>query len=90
MSKKKVNPRRRPISESDYRRRCNEYKDEAITWMTVMYLQGMKDCGVSDDTISAVIEKVKYMADATNRGEISLNMIRESLKEEYDITFVTE
>lgn len=87
MSKKKVNPRRRPISESDYRRRCKEYQNDSITWLSVMYISGMKDCGIDDDTISAVVQKVNYMAAATVSGDIDLNMMRESLKDEYDIDF---
>lgn len=87
MSKKKVNPRRKPISEQDYRKRCKAYRDDAITWLSVMYIHGMKDCGFDDDAINAVVEKVQYMASATNRGDISLEMMRESLKDEYDIDF---
>lgn len=84
---KKTNPRKRPMTEADFRRAKSHATDEAMKRMLEMFIYTLKDLGASDDALDKVMEKFKYTVDGINRGEITWSDVRQVLKSEYDISF---
>lgn len=85
--KKKTNPRKRPLTEADFKRAKSKATDEAMQRMLEMFIYTLKDLGASDDYLDKVIDKFKYTVDGINRGEINWSDVRQVLKTEYDISF---
>lgn len=83
MSKKKINPRRRPLSEADVIR----IQDNAVHLAFAIFLTVLKDkFGFSnDDIVKAWYEADKLSEEVLKDGLVKLKDLVDMLKEEYKI-----
>ena len=83
MSKKKINPRRRPLSEADVIR----IQDNAVHLAFAIFLTVLKDkFGFSnDDIVRAWREADKLSEEVLKDGLVKLKDLVDMLKEEYKI-----
>ena len=83
MSKKKINPRRRPLSEADVIR----IQDNAVHLAFAIFLTVLKDkFGFSnDDIVRAWREADKLSEEVLRDGLVKLKDLVDMLKEEYKI-----
>ena len=87
MSKKKINPRRVPVSLSDMKKNANKATDEAIHLAFAIFLTVLKDkFGFSnDDIVKAWCEADKLSEEVLKDGLVKLKDLVDMLKEEYKI-----
>jgi hypothetical protein len=83
MSKKKINPRRRPLSEAD----VIKIQDNAVHLAFAIFLTVLKDkFGFSnDDIVRAWREADKLSEEVLRDGLVKLKDLVDMLKEEYKI-----
>lgn len=83
MSKKKINPRRRPLSEAD----VIKIQDNAVHLAFAIFLTVLKDkFGFSnDDIVKAWYEADKLSEEVLKDGLVKLKDLVDMLKEEYKI-----
>ena len=83
MSKKKINPRRRPLSEAD----VIKIQDNAVHLAFAIFLTVLKDkFGFSnDDIVRAWCEADKLSEEVLRDGLVKLKDLIDMLKEEYKI-----
>ena len=83
MSKKKINPRRRPLSEAD----VNRIQDNAVHLAFAIFLTVLKDkFGFSnDDIVKAWYEADKLSEEVLKDGLVKLNDLVDVLRDEYKI-----
>ncbi len=82
MSKKKVNPRRRPLSEAD----VPKIQDEAIHLAFAIFLTVLKDnFGFDNDQIVYAWERADKLSEEAKDGRIKLWDLVGVLRDEYNI-----
>lgn len=82
MSKKKVNPRRRPLSEAD----VPKIRDEAIHLSFAIFLTVLKDnFGFNNDQIVYAWERADKLSEEAKDGRIKLWDLVGVLRDEYNI-----
>ena len=82
MSKKKVNPRRRPLSEAD----VPKIRDEAIHLAFAIFLTVLKDnFGFNNDQIVYAWERADKLPEEAKDGRIKLWDLVGVLRDEYNI-----
>ena len=85
MSKKKINPRRRPLSEAD----VPKIRDEAIHLAFAIFLTVLKDnMSCNNDEIVFAWERADKLSQEAKEGRVNLWDLVSTLKEEYNIDLV--
>ena len=85
-STKRVNPRRRPVTQADVDRAKRAAADEASAVASVIMLSVLCDKECADrDTIRRVWGEVNELADSVITGYVSVADLRRTLCDEYDI-----
>jgi len=87
MSKKKINPRRIPVSLADMKKNANKATDEAIHLAFAIFLTVLKDkFGFSnDDIVKAWYEADKLSEEVLTDGLVKMQDLIDVLREEYHI-----
>ena len=87
MSKKKINPRRVPVSLADMKKNANKATDEAIHLAFAIFLTVLKDkFGFSnDDIVKAWYEAYKLSEEVLTDGLVKMQDLIDVLREEYHI-----
>lgn len=82
MAKKKINPRRRPLSEAD----VPKIRDEAIHLAFAIFLTVLKDnFGFDNDQIVYAWERADKLSEEAKDGRIKLWDLVGVLRDEYNI-----
>ena len=83
---KKINPRRKPVSEADRRKAWNEGADFGLTFCIKAFLFVLKDKHrIRDDEIMKLRDEFSEIVDAFSRGDISMEDIDDVLAEDFDM-----
>jgi dimeric dUTPase (all-alpha-NTP-PPase superfamily) len=87
MSKKKINPRRVPVSLADMKKNANKATDEAIHLAFAIFLTVLKDkFGFSnEDIVKAWYEADKLSEEVLKDGLVKLKDLVDMLRDEYKI-----
>ena len=85
MSKKKVNPRRRPATQADVEKARSTAQDKSIYLAMAIFLTVLVDKFNGADYINDVWKEVNNLSDSINRGLVSVSDLIHTLKEEYGI-----
>ena len=86
MSKKKINPRRKPATQADIIRAKQYAQDEAISLAMAIFFTVLVDKEHADkDIIARVWGEVEELSDSIAKGYVNANDLRKVLDEEYDI-----
>lgn len=87
MSKKKINPRRVPVSLADMKKNASKATDEAIHLAFAIFLTVLKDkFGFSnDDIVKAWYEADKLSEEVLTDGLVKMQDLIDVLREEYHI-----
>lgn len=86
MKKKKVNPRRVPVSLADVKRTGKKASDEAIHLSFALFLTILlDDFGFDKDQIQLAWARADKLSKEVKEGRISLNDLVEVLHDEYQV-----
>lgn len=86
MSKKKVNPKRKPATQADVERAKAQAQKEAVSLaMTIMFTAMLDGGFIPRDQMKAAFEKVEYLCESIALGYVNPSAMRKVLKDEYDI-----
>lgn len=78
---KKINPRRRPVTEADIKRAQDRATDEAMKRVLYMVLYVLVDKhGATHEELAQLGSEVNYVADSIRQGYVSWADIRQALK----------
>lgn len=84
--KKKVNPRRQPVSKATIRKVASEAKDEAVGLAIAMFLTTLCDkFGYDAEKLKAVWDAVNALSDSVVKGYVDVDDLKQVLREEYGI-----
>lgn len=84
--KKKVNPRRKPVTQADINKAKDKATDEALQLVLYMVLYILVDKhDAPKEDIRQLQSELNYLADSINRGYVKWSDIRKVLEEEYDV-----
>lgn len=83
---KKINPRRRPVTEADIKRAKDKATDEAMRRVLYMVLYVLVDKHeATHEEIAQLAGEVNYVADSIRQGYIRWPDIMRVLEDEYDV-----
>ena len=86
MSRKKVNPRRRPASVADVRKAGKLAQEETLTMVVAIVLSGLLDRGLLEpEQIPEAWDAINSKADSVRLGYCSVADLAGALREEYGI-----
>lgn len=86
MSAKKINPRRRPVSQADVERAKSSAIDVAITVAWAIFFTVLRDKeGFDNAALQRVWEEVNYLSESISRGFVNVNDLRRALEDEAGI-----
>jgi hypothetical protein len=86
MAKQRKNPRRRPASFADVDRAALKARDEAITYVTAIFLTVMYDKeGADAETLMRIGTEINSLSDSIAKGYVSVSDLIHTLREEYGI-----
>lgn len=84
--KKRVNPRRRPVTMATVKRVKEKTKDEAVSLAIAMFLTVLCDkFGYDADSLKAVWDAVNDLSDSVVKGYVNVPDLKQVLREEYGI-----
>lgn len=86
MSKKKVNPRKKPVSYADVEKAKKKITAEALMTVEAIVFTVLMDKFGMEDHIREIWEEVNKLSDEVAEGRVSLWDLREVLEEEYQIS----
>lgn len=91
MSKKKVNPRRIPLSKAALEQAKKYARAEAIDFLYCISMMVLKDdFGFSADELKYYFDRMEYHGDSIAKGYASIQDYRQMLKDEADIVIKPE
>ena len=83
---RKINPRRKPLSQADYRQAKKKAEDTALNIALAIILTALFDGGfLTPEQMRPAWEYVNYKADSVARGYVKAEDMIQSLADEYDI-----
>ena len=82
---KKVNPKRRPMSEADVRKAWSMGADFGMTFCVKGFLYILKNHGASDEDVHQLNGEFEDLLDSYNRGDITQEDIDSVLQEEFKL-----
>lgn len=83
MAKKKVNPKRKPVSQADINRAKNEAVNEAVKIGWVIFFTVMRDKeGYSTEDLKRLWAEINDLADGIAQGYVNVADLSNVLKEE--------
>ena len=83
---KKINPRRRPVSQADINRAKDEATEDAIQFVKTLFFTVLLDkYGGTPELLSEFRDHYVKLSDEILEGRISYADLRHVLKTEYDI-----
>ena len=85
MSKKKVNPRRRPATEADVLRARDDAVEEAVRLASAVFLTVLVDKFNGADWVPEIWKEVNKLSEEINERRVSCNDLVHVLKTEYGI-----
>ena len=85
MSKKRVNPRRRPANEADLKRAKSIAVEEAVHLASAIFLTVLVDKFNGADYIPDVWNEVNKLSEEINESRVSVADLTHVLKTEYGI-----
>lgn len=86
MKKKRVNPRRKPVTAADINRAKKKAQNDAIDLCTSIIFTALLDGGFLDpENVPAAWDKVNYLSDSIVKGYVNAHDLKKVLQEEYDI-----
>ncbi len=86
MSRKKINPRRRPATQADVKRAKDESTEEAMRLVLYMVLYVLVDKhSATHEDVNQFAAEVNYVADSINRRYLKWQDIMRVLNDEYDV-----
>lgn len=88
MSKKKVNPRKRPATMADVKKAINEAIAEAVEKMSIIFYSVLLDkFGWDREQARKLWGYVNDLCDSIEKGYVSINDLKNTLKRETGICF---
>lgn len=83
---KKINPRKKPLSQADYNRAKKKAEDTALNVALAIILSALLDGKfLTPEQMRPAWEYVNYKADSVARGYANANDMIQALEDEYDI-----
>lgn len=90
MSKNRVNPRKKPVSQADINRAVAKAQDDAITTAIAIMLTVLCDKEGADAEIMArVWNEINELSDSVARGYVNIHDLVKTLEDEYSI-YITD
>lgn len=88
MNIKKINPRRKPVTQADVNRAKKAATDSAIKLVVYITLYALIDkSGFDKEKIQKIGNDMNYIADSVVKGYLSVEDIRKMVEEEYDFVW---
>ncbi|MBQ2486747.1 MAG: hypothetical protein II517_00220 [Ruminococcus sp.] len=86
MAKTKLNPRRRPATQADVERAREQAVKEAVKCSMAIFFTVLLDKeGADAEILKRVWREVNDLSESVKEGYVSLNDLKTTLKEEYDV-----
>lgn len=86
MKKKKVNPRRRPVSQADVTKARKDTVNDALKLSIAIFFTVMVDKhGYTAEELKPIWHEVNDLSDGVSKGYVNLDDLQQTLKDEYDI-----
>ena len=86
MSRKKINPRRRPLTEADIKRAKGSAMSEAMKRTIYLMIYILLDKHeASKEDLKQFAEEINYYADSIREGRITWKDLEHVVREEYEI-----
>lgn len=89
MAKKKVNPRKKPVSEADIERAKKIAMNNALTLVEAIVFTVLVDKYGFEDQVFNVWKDSQKLSEEIIEGRVSVNDLVTVLKEEYDVELTT-
>lgn len=87
MSKKKINPRRRPATQADVNRAKNDAASQSITYAWAIMFTSLRDkFGFGGIRLRRLWDAVNDLSDSIARGYVKVDDLVEALRDEAGIT----
>ena len=84
--KKRVNPRRQPVTKAMVRKVAEDTKEQAVNLAIALFLTVLCDkFGYDADSLKAVWDAVNDLSDSVVKGYVNVEDLKQVLREEYGI-----
>lgn len=86
MSRKKINPRRKPATQADVEKAKADAVEQSVTYAWAIMFRAIRDeFGFGKIRLRRLWDKVNYISDSIEKGYININDVIKSLKDEDEI-----
>lgn len=86
MKKKKVNPRKKPVTQADLKKAKNEAVDEAVDKVWTIFFTVLRDKeGYEEEDLRRVWNEVSDLSDSIVQGYVNISDLKNTLKQEADL-----
>ena len=86
MSKKKINPRRRPLTEADINRFKNQAVSEAVELVWSIFFTVLRDKEHAEiDDLKRVWKECEELSDSITKGYVNVSDLRNVLRQEVGV-----
>lgn len=83
---RRINPRRRPMTQADVERAKQQIRDEAVSYTLTLFLTVLCDKhGATDAELRQFWEETCYLSESVSKGYVSLADLRHTLRIERNI-----
>ena len=88
-NKKKVNPKKKPVTQADLKKAKNAAVDEAVKFCWVIYMTAMRDKeGYDNEALHRLWGHISALSDSVAKGYVSVSDLANTLKVEAEMELI--